>query len=729
MKKMKHLLLSLVGALVVLVMPGTVLAVEVVNLIASETGMHRITFEELQAQGAGGLAGERHQHIAVTKNGQPVQIRTTSKTRHFGRSSRFGPGGYIEFYVEPSNSQYTNDVAYVLHIDKQLRSNIGLEIAKVKKNQTFSETYQHTTLVEENRSYDFLAPSKVDPWHFGQIFGAGASAGQSYDFSLVDVQGSNAELSAEIYGIVDIPVAEMNDHHPEIAVNGTVVVDQQFDGNTIATLTASNVSVNEGLNSLRVGLKGIAGMPFDALALNRFSLTYTRLASALTQNDYVEGHFAAGQSKISGFSTSVEKQVYRKSANGLSRIVGTQLDGGTAVGFKSASAGDFVVVGPAGYKTLTLSAINDLEDIQSGDAEYLVITHDSFKGTNLDALVQLRQADYQVKVVDVKQIYGQFGQHVPSADAIHAYIKHAVANMGTRFVTFIGTDTYDYKNYTGLNSVSFIPTKYVSTPGGFLTIQQTPSDAKYGDVNDDDVPDIPVGRISVRTEQELGFVVEKIRDYQARVGYAGRIVIAADKEDVGNQVNFTDDANDLLQVIPQAEWRNAALGPVREGWRAYPDVDGDQTAHDQLITAINAGVSVAAYIGHSSQTLWASTTPILLTSSDVRNLTNIDKPALVTQWGCWNTYFVDPAGNSMGDQFLVAGETGAVAVLGASTLTTSNGERQLGLELNRRMYQPGMTIGEAVIQAKQAMAVTNPGATDIFLGWQILGDPALVVNH
>lgn len=728
MKQMKHLLLSLVGAFAVLVLPSAALAVEVVNLVASEAGMHRITFDELEAQGAGGLAGERHWQIAVTKDGQPVQIRTKGQNKSNGPISRFGPGGYIEFYAESSNSQYTNDVAYVLHIDKRLRSNIGVELGRFNKNQAFSETYQHTTHIEENRSYDFLAPSKVDPWHFGQIFGAGASAGRSYSFNLEGVQGNNADLSVEIYGIVDMPVADMNDHHPEIAVNGTVVADQQFDGNTVATLTASNVAVNNGANSLRVGLKGIAGMPFDALALNRFSLTYDRLASALNQNDYVEGRFAAGQSKVTGFSSAIKKQVYLKTDDGLNRVLGKRLDQGASVGFSSATGGHFVVVGPAGFKKLRLSTINNLADIKSGDAEYLIITHDSFKGMNFDAFVQLRQADYQVRVVDIDEIYGQFGQHVPSADAIHAYIKYAVANMGTRFVTLIGTDTYDYKNYTGQNSISFIPTKYVSTPGGFLTIQQTPSDAKYGDVDDDNVPDVAVGRISVRTEQELGYVVEKIRDYQAREGYAGRIVIAADKEDVGNQVNFTDDANDLLQAIPQAEWRNAAAGPVREGWRAYPDVDGDQAAHDELITAINAGVSVAAYIGHSSQTLWASTTPILLTSNDVRNLSNLDKPTVVTQWGCWNTYFVDPAGNSMGDQFLVAGETGAAAVLGASTLTTSNGERQLGLELNKRLYQPGMTIGEAVIQAKQAMALSNPGASDILLGWQILGDPALVIN-
>ena len=70
---------------------------------------------------------------------------------------------------------------------------------------------------------------------------------------------------------------------------------------------------------------------------------------------------------------------------------------------------------------------------------------------------------------------------------------------------------------------------------------------------------------------------------------------------------------------------------------------------------------------------------------------------------------------------------GAATVLGASTLTSSAGERALGIELNKRIYLKGMTIGDAVIQAKQAMA-QHSDYRDIQLGWQILGDVALKVN-
>ena len=81
----------------------------------------------------------------------------------------------------------------------------------------------------------------------------------------------------------------------------------------------------------------------------------------------------------------------------------------------------------------------------------------------------------------------------------------------------------------------------------------------------------------------------------------------------------------------------------------------------------------------------------------------------------------------MADEFLVGSPNGAATVLGASTLTTAEGERALGVELSKRMFTEGLTIGEAVIQAKRALG-ENEDFPAIQFGWQIIGDPALVID-
>ena len=45
------------------------------------------------------------------------------------------------------------------------------------------------------------------------------------------------------------------------------------------------------------------------------------------------------------------------------------------------------------------------------------------------------------------------------------------------------------------------------------------------------------------------------------------------------------------------------------------------------------------------------------------------------QWGCWNTYYVDPVNAYLVQSFLFSGDRGAAAVLGASTLTDSSSEQ------------------------------------------------------
>jgi hypothetical protein len=52
----------------------------------------------------------------------------------------------------------------------------------------------------------------------------------------------------------------------------------------------------------------------------------------------------------------------------------------------------------------------------------------------------------------------------------------------------------------------------------------------------------------------------------------------------------------------------------------------------------------------------------------------------------------------------------------------------LALEVYRRLFQPGMSIGRAILEAKRAYAKRYPGQLDVLLGWTQLGDPALVIQ-
>lgn len=700
------------------------------NLVTKDKGMHRISYQQLQQAGAD-LSGLKARRIGLSLNGEPVAVLAKGQDLVNGRTGVFGTGAYIEFYADVVDSLYTQEQVFTVHylsnaeIREGKRVLIQSESSSIKSAQPMAQSYGFTETVHENNTYSFVSPSNTDPWHFGSTFSFRATP--TYTFELNDVVGGSAvaKVDAEIYGFIDFDI-EGNDHHYDAEVNGVSIGDQQFDGSTATTLSADNVAVVSGTNTFKYNYRSIAGVPFDRIALNEISITYPRVASA--DGGYLQGWFDADQALVSGVGNS-KAFVYRKNNDVLTRLEGTELmSGGTAFS-TNGQAGEFIVVSQEAniegvveaYKAPVVVAIPEFENISDAQVEYLIIAHSSLMGTELDELVALRSQQYSVKVVDINQVYSQFGNYVVGSDAIEAYVAHAVNKMGTRYVVLLGNDSYDYKNHQ-FDSVSLIPTKYVTTQNDGLNITQTPSDAAYGDVDKDGIPDVAVGRISARTKTELGYVVNKINDYQDRSDYLGLVLVAADKDDIGNGVNFTQDAEDLMNAMP-ADWRSS----LRPDYRAFPEQDGHQAAHDKLANAINNGVSVVSYIGHASQYSWAYTTPPMLKVGDIAGLKNQGKPAVVTQWGCWNNYFVDPNGNTMGDALLIGGNQGAVTVLGASNLTTSSGERALGIELNKRMFEKGVTLGDALIAAKKALA-QKESYPAIQLGLQILGDPAIMVN-
>ena len=78
----------------------------------------------------------------------------------------------------------------------------------------------------------------------------------------------------------------------------------------------------------------------------------------------------------------------------------------------------------------------------------------------------------------------------------------------------------------------------------------------------------------------------------------------------------------------------------------------------------------------------------------------------------------------MAHALLLNGQAGAAAVIGASALTETSSDLQLG-----RLLLPALTngerLGDAMVSAKQTLNISNPNMIDVLLGTSLLGDPTL----
>ena len=115
------------------------------------------------------------------------------------------------------------------------------------------------------------------------------------------------------------------------------------------------------------------------------------------------------------------------------------------------------------------------------------------------------------------------------------------------------------------------------------------------------------------------------------------------------------------------------------GWsvgRAQVDDVGSEAVRTATLAALDAGTPVVSFVGHSSIGEW-ELTPILRWQ-DVASLTNSGLPNLVLQWGCWSSYYLHPTVRSTSGELVMAPDAGAVATVGATTLTYEESHQRLG---------------------------------------------------
>ena len=106
---------------------------------------------------------------------------------------------------------------------------------------------------------------------------------------------------------------------------------------------------------------------------------------------------------------------------------------------------------------------------------------------------------------------------------------------------------------------------------------------------------------------------------------------------------------------------------------------------------------------------------------------SVGAPTVVSQWGCWNTYFVEPEVETMAQAFMLSKGGGAAAVLGAATITTFREDDAFAPLLQQHLTTPAKPIGKAILDAKRDLAEDYPGMLEVILGLNLLGDPTMVV--
>ena len=508
------------------------------NFKVRQSGIYRVTYEMLRDSGLD-LAGVPSMNIALTNRGLavPVYVNTPTET--------FGPGGFIEFYGEALDTIYTDTNIYTLQVSDAPVEKIQSDNTAPNMDLVSPVTYTETLKVHNQRKFSNTSPS-VDAWYDTGMLTYTTPKSWNFPFQVNGLAASAtpATLELVVWGATDWPASP--DHHVLVSVNGVPVADETFNGivekNIKVTLPAG--VLQEGANTLQISLPGDTGVKYDLVYLDKFSVTYQRAFQAINGNLTFT---ATGEVFNVANLPSANVTVYRKNDAGLTRMenVSVQANGST---FTAAFAGSSQ---PATYLVSTSALAPAFEATRlkadlSHPAQYLIISHPDFIA-GLQPLIQARQAQgLTVSVVDVNDLYAQYNDGIFDPQAIKKYVAYAAQNLGTQYVLLVGGDTYDYRNFTGKNSISFIPSIYVTT-GDIAKF--VPVDPAYADINSDNVPDLAIGRFPVRTTAELDMMISKTLAY-ANKNYGRTAVFASDVND--GALSFKDISGEIAAGLPNS---------------------------------------------------------------------------------------------------------------------------------------------------------------------------------
>ncbi|MCX6350866.1 MAG: type IX secretion system sortase PorU, partial [Bacteroidetes bacterium] len=409
---------------------------------------------------------------------------------------------------------------------------------------------------------------------------------------------------------------------------------------------------------------------------------------------------------------------------------------------------EFVAFDGSSFLTPTSSIKIPNQDLHGlAPAKFIIITHPDFKeAANKIADFHRKQDNMNVIVTTTQPIYNEFSGGAQDISAIRDFTKmlydRAIEEGSDtpRYVMFMGDASYDPKNRIKSNT-NFIPIYespydifgYIGSVGAYCTDDFFGfMDGKEGNLNSQDLMDVGIGRLPVRTLEQANDMANKIINYASNKSYGDWKNIAtflADDEDSNIYLNACEDiTNDGFDNIKK---RHPVVNVDKLYLDAYPQISTPSGARypdvqDAINKRMNAGTLSLSYQGHGGENGLAHERVVEI--DDINTWSNYNKLAVFVTATCEFARVDDPARISAGELVILNPKGGAVAML--TTVRTVEASQNAALTNNvffnniySRDDDKPRRFGDIVRTAKNRTGL-NPNT----ICFTLLGDPALRIG-
>ena len=735
-----------------------------VRIYVTEKGIHRIPAEDLTVLGAENgvdFSGVAPATFRVLTRGREIPIYVEGHDE---------PGEWtaIEFYAEPNLERYraeSPDAYRDPYVDAgiywlqwggqrgaRLVEESGSDTLRPGETAIQAQSYRHTVHAEKDLKtvqFAFLNDIHSDPVIWGT---SRTGTPLAVPFTLQPPALNPAIVpSIELIGRAATTAVIEADVSVNDVVIGRLRADEGVKYNDLVRITGhGSLPLAAGENTLKFEVMGAGGIAM----LNWFALTYESRYATLT--DEIEFRRPPTPSSglfsysVSGF-TNPNVSVYKL---GVSRLRDFTVENTVAVDGELASGytvriqdriegSDPVYYAVTDNAKLTPTRMDvvpawdrPLQD-PTRHGDYLVITHPAF----VDSIARLAEyrstvagGSHDVAVVNVDQIYDEFDDGYPTAEAIRSFVQYAARNWSDPkplYVLIVGDGVLRMSRNNLLGSNYLIPSPIeISRHWGHVG-----ADQRLGELDDTDIlPDLFVGRIPISSIGDLTTMMSKIIEFETspqRTPWRNTTLFAA-SGDYGESIYSRQCEIISGRLSTRYEQSKFYAGGITAGAEMFGGIATD------MINYLNAGSMWTVYVGHGAGEVWGY--GALLANSDVPRLTNQGKAGIILSMTCFTGAFEEDFGMaSLGEHMLYdAGSGGAAAWIGATGLGWTNNDFYLLESLTRTAINaPSVygTLGAAFAAAKIDYALRNDGPNaerggythTIVYGYNILGDPGLQI--
>lgn len=637
----------------------------------------------------------------------------------------FEAGERLLFFAEPRFSRWTNADVYLLSLAET--PGAAVESRPAAPAGLPPGARRIFALAEDNRIYTpdcYCAPIPPgrdgDRWAWSDLQLPAKPTGD-FEIRLTSVDRSRtARLEVWLIGYTQAEVSP--DHLVAVSLNGASLGVVEWEGKQAvhAQFEVPALVLNEGVNTLTLTLVEIPGAGVQGAWLDAFAIAYDGGEAPAGQSLLFSGEETPHAYTLKLDSTAGLRAYDVSDAERPLRLEGAAAGPENAISFGDPAEGGlhryFVSAEQGLIQPDRVRPISPL--LVAGGAtgvDYLAIAPAAFISSLEGLLALQRERGLRVAVEELQAIYDSYGDGRPDPAAIRAYLAEAYASWSPAplYVLLVGDGTSDPKRYLPTSAETFLP-PFLAEVDPWAG--ETASDNRYVTLEgEDNLPEMLVGRLPVRSPEETRALAEKIAAYGASPApgsWNGRGAFVADDPDGGGDFPALSEA--LLAALEPAPFVPHRL--------YYTPPQAAQQVRDRLLERWNAGAGLLAFTGHASIHQWA--VEQFFHIDDVGGLSNGGRLPVLLELTCFTASFQVPGFATLDEALLLHPRGGVVAAWGATGLGIATGHQALAQGFLDALFESQVDLGSAALAGKLNLLLRSPAHSDLIDTFTLLGDPA-----